>query len=199
MVDIKTNRYEISYNEIAKGGPGGYESVYLTSEADPVNEELYSLIGKMKGRLLPAEQKSLRQRNAVTLIQAIKENKNSGIASGFKPSGAYHFGHKLTSSTVAFFQQNGFQIFMPVADSECMLDKKLSQEQYMYWAADNLLDWGANGVNLDATHTYLQSEEHRVSNMAYLLARGLSFDLAIDTYGLEKLCGNPGKKDIVFC
>ena len=194
MADIKTNRYEISYRETAKGGPGGYESVYLTSEADPANEELYSLIGRMDGRLLPAEQKVLRQRNVATLVQAIQEGKNSGIASGFKPSGAYHFGHKLASSTVAFFQKNGFQIFMPVADLECMLDRKISKEQYMYWAADNLLDWGANGVDLDATHAYLQSEEHRVSNLAYLLARGLSFDLAVDTYGIEKLCGNPNKE-----
>jgi tryptophanyl-tRNA synthetase len=194
MADIKTNRYNISYTETAKGGPGGYESVYLTSEADPVDEELYSLIGKMEGKLLPAGQKVLRQRNAATLIQAINEDKNSGIASGFKPSGAYHFGHKLASSTVAFFQKNGFQIFMPVADLECMLDRKISKEQYMYWAADNLLDWGANGVDLDATHAYLQSEEHRVSNLAYLLARGLSFDLAVDTYGIEKLCGNPNKE-----
>src|SRR3989344_7699277 len=110
MADIKTNRYEISYRETAKGGLGGYESVYLTSEADPANEELYSLMRKMDGRLLPAEQGVLRQRNAATLIQAIQEGKNSGIASGFKPSGAYHFGHKLASSTVAFFQKNGFQV-----------------------------------------------------------------------------------------
>jgi tryptophanyl-tRNA synthetase len=195
MKCIKTNRYEISYKETSKGGPGGYESIYLTSEADPVNEELYSLIEKMNGNFLPAGQKVLRQRNAATLIRSIKDEKNSGIASGFKPSGAYHFGHKLASSAVAFFQKNGFQIFMPVADLECMLDKKISKDQYMYWAADNLLDWGANGVDLDATHVYLQSEEHRVSNLAYLLARGISFDLALDTYGIEKLCGNPDKAE----
>jgi tryptophanyl-tRNA synthetase len=194
MAYIKTNRYEISYNETGKGGPGGYESVYLTSEADPVNEELYSLINSMEGRLLPAEQRMLRQRNATTLIDAIKTESPSGIASGFKPSGAFHFGHKLTSSTVEFFQKNGFQIFMPVADLECMLDRKLSRDQYMYWAADNLLDWGANGIDLDAAHVYLQSEEHRVSNLAYLLARGLSFGLSLDTYGIEKLCGDPKKE-----
>ena len=195
MAEIKTSRYDISYKEKSKGGPGGYESVYLTGEADPVDEDLYALIEKMDGKLLPAEQRALRQRNANTLIQSIREGKNSGIASGFKPSGAYHFGHKLASSAVSFFQKNGIKIFMPVADLECMLDKKISKEQYLYWAADNLLDWGANGIDLDATHVYLQSEEHRVSNLAFLLARGLSFDLAVDTYGIEKLCGNPAKTE----
>jgi len=190
MTYINTGRYKIKYREIKRGGPGGYESVYLTNEADPASKELYSLIKKMNGRLLPAEQNVIRQRNAATLIQTIQEGKNTGIVSGFKPSGAYHFGHKLASSAVSFFQKNGFKIFMPVADLECMLDKKFSEEQYMYWAADNLLDWGANGIDLDATHVYLQSEEHRVSNLAYLLARGLSFGLALDTYGIEKLCGN---------
>ena len=57
----------------------------------------------------------------------------------------------------------------------------------MYWAADNLLDWEANGVNLDAAHVYFQSEEHRVCNLAYLLARGLSIDLPIDIYGFDKM------------
>ncbi len=75
MVDIKTNRYEISYKETGKGGLGGYESVYLTSEADQATEELYSLIGKMDGKLLPAEQKVLRQRNAAHLFKLYKKVK----------------------------------------------------------------------------------------------------------------------------
>lgn len=110
-----------------------------------------------------------------------------GIASGFKPSGAYHFGHKLISETVSFFQKNGAQVFVPVADIECAMDSKLTREQYQFWAADNLLDWGANGVDLDAAHVYLQSEEFRVNMLSYIVARSLEFGLAADIYGADKL------------
>ena len=79
------------------------------------------------------------------------------------------------------------QVFIPVADIECAMDPKLSKDQYEFWAADNLLDWGANGVNLDAAHVYLQSEEFRVNTLSYIVARGLSFKLATDIYGAQKL------------
>ncbi|MBU2640114.1 MAG: hypothetical protein KKG75_05430 [Nanoarchaeota archaeon] len=85
-------------------------------------------------------------------------------------------------------------MFVPVADVECRMDTGMSEDQYLYWAADNLLDWGANGVNLDAAHVYLQSEERRVNDLAYAVARGLDFELAADTYGFEKLCGDPDKE-----
>lgn len=187
MVSVNTQRYQIDVKEIGKGGPGGYESKYLTDEGHPASERLYSILDNFKGVSLASSNRMIRQRNEESLIKTLEGNLHTGIASGFKPSGAYHFGHKLTSSTVSFFQKNGIQIFIPIADLECMLDSKLSKEDYRYWTADNLLDWGANGVDLDAARVYLQSEEYRVSNLAYLLARGLTFDLPIDIYGFNKM------------
>ena len=186
-MELTTSRYKIMVEELAEGGPGGYESVYLTSEGSPASEGLYAVLDTFDGRLLPASGRVIRQRNGKALVNALKEGKGVGIASGFKPSGAYHFGHRLTSSAVAFFQKNGAQIFMPVADVECDMDTRISEEQYRFWAADNLLDWGANGVNLDATHAYLQSEETRVNTLAYFVARSLKFDFATDIYGIEKM------------
>jgi len=193
MEEIRTKRYNIQFEETARGGPGGYESVYLTSEGEELKPEFYNLLDNAPEQFLPSRNRALRHRNGETLFEAFKQGQSIGIASGFKPSGAYHFGHKLTSSAVAFFQKMGTQIFVPVADLETMFDKKVDQEKSRFWAADNLVDWGANDVDLDAAHVYLQSEEFRVSNLAYLLARGITFDLAVDTYGLEKLCGDPKK------
>ncbi len=185
--ELQTDRYAITFRQLSDGGPGGYESVYLTSEGNPTCNKMYEILSSLEGILLPAANKMLRHRNGETLLHALQNNEQIGIASGFKPSGAYHFGHKLTSSTVAFFQKNGAQVLIPVADIECSMDAKLSHEQYKFWAADNLLDWGANGVNLDAAHTYLQSEEHRVNMFAYFVARSMKFDHATDIYGMEKM------------
>lgn len=186
-MDVESGRYRIHIEEITKGGPGGYESTYLVSEGEPAAEELYTIMAGLEGTLLPAQNRIIRQRNNYLLTDALKERRPVGIASGFKPSGAFHFGHRLTSSAASFFQKNGVQIFMPVADIECAMDPKLSDDQYQYWAADNLLDWGASGVNLDAAHVYLQSEEFRVSTLAYVVARSLNFRLAVDIYGAKKL------------
>ncbi len=186
-MEIETGRYKITVEELQEGGPGGYESTYLVSEGDSASQNLYDLMFKLNGQLLPAQNRSIRQRNGSTLVDALAEDKRIAIASGFKPSGAFHFGHKLTSGAVSFFQKNGVQVFMPVADIECAMDPRLTTDQYEYWAADNLLDWGANGVNLDAAHVYLQSEEFRVSSLAYVVARSLNFGLAVDIYGAKKL------------
>jgi len=189
-VNIETERYSIDIKEKKKGGPAGYESTYLISEGDVAPESLYRVLENYQDRSLVVQNGAIRQRNGQVLIDSLEEDQQVGIASGFKPSGAYHFGHKLTSETVSFFQRNGAQVFVPVADIECSMDTKLTKEQYEFWAADNLLDWGANGVNLDAAHVYLQSEEFRVNALSYIIARGLSFSQAIDIYGAEKLNSN---------
>ena len=190
---IKTSRYKISVEEISEGGPGGYESVYLAKEGDRATDGLYGVLNGFNGRLLPAVNKTVRQRNGDALENALKTGKPMGIASGFKPSGAYHFGHRLTSSTLAFFQKNGVQVFVPVADVECQMAKE-KPEQYMLTAADNLLDWGANGVNLDAAHVYFQSEENRVFTISYKIAPKLNFGDVVDIYGAKKLLlGDPKK------
>src|SRR3990167_10860066 len=186
-MEFETTRYKFAVTELQAGGPGGYESVYLTSEGSPAVPSLYSLLNNYEGSLLPAHNNALRQRNGEVLVSSLEEGKSVGIASGFKPSGAYHFGHKLTSEAVGFLQRNGVQVFVPVADVESEMDSKLTREEYQFWAADNLLDWGANGVDLDAAHVYLQSEEFRVNMLSYVIARSLRFDLAVDIYGADKL------------
>src|SRR3989344_5004176 len=178
--EFKTSRYKIGVWEIANGGPSGYESTYLSKEGYPATEEMYETLSGLEGTILSIENRIIRQRNADTLVEALSNGKRVGIASGFKPSGAFHFGHQATAHAISFFQKNGVQVFIPVADIEAEMDTKLSEGEYRYWAADNLVDWGAAGINLDAAHVYLQSEEFRVNGLAYVVARSLNFDLAVD-------------------
>ena len=125
-------------------------------------------------------------RNSEELIKHLNDPTRYGIVSGRKPSGPCHFGHKLVIETINFFQKNGAQIFVPIADNEASLDPKIkSESQYKYFAADNLLDWGASGLNLDAAHVYFQSEETRVMNIAYAAARRLDLATIVDVYGRE--------------
>lgn len=168
-------------------GPTGNEALLYDNVADSVSEELYSMLSNYSSKppiVLNKQFDSLR--NAAELIKHLPYPETYGIASGRKPSGPCHFGHKLVIETLSFFQKNGAQIFVPIADNEAGLDSKIQNAaQYKYFAADNLLDWGASGLNLDAAHVYLQSEEIRVMNISYAVARNLDMQLTIDIYGRE--------------
>ncbi len=172
------------------GGPTGNEAVLYDNVADPVPQAVYSILRDSYAFVPPIvlNMQFDSMRNAEELIKHLHDPTSYGIASGRKPSGPCHFGHKLVIETISFFQKNGAQIFVPIADNEASLDPKIKNEsQYKYFAADNLLDWGACGLNLDAAHVYLQSEEMRVMNIAYAAARRLDLATTVDVYGRETM------------
>ena len=170
-------------------GPVGNEATLYTEIAEKVPPEVYSTL-KNYTDVTPIVKNGQFDscRNAAELYTYLAQPGSYGIVSGRKPSGPCHFGHKLVTETLAFFQRNGAEIFMPLADSEAGLDSKLRDEsQYRYFIADNLLDWGSSGLDLDAAHVYLQSEEMRVMNIGYAAARQLDLGLAVDVYGRDTI------------
>jgi tryptophanyl-tRNA synthetase len=188
MDEFKTERYTITVVENGKGGPNGYESRYVENLGEEPSASLLDMMSASQTySCISAKNGLIKMRNQDVLRTALEKDQKIGIASGFKPSGAFHFGHLLTSSTVSYFQKTGCKVCIPVADLECRFDTAKDFAQSNYWAADNLLDWGASGISLDDAHVYLQSEEHRVGILAYLVARGLDFSVAADTYSFEKL------------
>jgi tryptophanyl-tRNA synthetase len=187
---IVTDRYSVTIEERTRvARPIGFEPVLYDNVGEQVPAEMYEVLRSYKNvPLIVSNQQFDSGRNLDELMKYLRDPSSYGIASGRKPSGPCHFGHRLVIGTLAFFQQNGAQIFMPIADLEASLDPKIkNKKQYQFLAADNLLDWGACGLDLDAAHVYLQSEEMRVMNLGYMAARGLSFATNIDVYGRETL------------
>jgi len=185
---IVTDRYSIVFEERKKEDrPVGFEPTLYDNVGEPIPDELYTILSSYRNVPLIVTNKQFDSgRNIDSLLRCLPDPTSYGIASGRKPSGPCHFGHKLVVGTLAFFQQNGAQIFTPIADLEADLDPKIKdRKQHQYLAADNLLDWGACGLDLDAAHVYLQSEEMRVMNLGYMAARGLTFDKCADIYGRD--------------
>ncbi|MDD5417992.1 MAG: hypothetical protein PHW96_03880 [Candidatus Nanoarchaeia archaeon] len=172
-------------------GAVGNESKIHSNVGELLDEEHYKSLRLMDFKSsIVEEEKFDSGRNLKTFFDNFNNDKfnNIAIVSGRKPSGACHFGHRMVVDTLVFFQKNGSQIFMPIADLEASLDEKIKDESvYIPIAADNLLDWGACGLNLDVAHVYLQSEEKRVTNIAYSVARELTFEKAIDIYGRDTI------------
>jgi tryptophanyl-tRNA synthetase len=187
---IVTDRYSVIFEERKKKiRPVGFEPTLYDNVGESIPDDLYRILISYKNPPLIVTNRQFDSgRNVDTLLRFLPYPTSYGVVSGRKPSGPCHFGHKLVVSTCAFLQQNGAQIFMPIADLEASLDPKIkNKKQYEYLAADNLLDWGACGLDLDAAHVYLQSEEIRVMNLGYMAARGLTFDIDIDIYGRETM------------
>ena len=80
---FRTERYELSFKELKRGGPGGYESTYLVGEGYTTSEELYSALEKLSGNFLPVDNRLIRHRNGETFLDALLNEKQLGIASGF--------------------------------------------------------------------------------------------------------------------
>jgi len=186
---VETPRYNVTFEELKKGGAVGSEATLYENIAESIPNGLYDVFENYKDIPQFVKTKSFDSgRNLDALVDVLKTGQSFGIASGRKPSGACHFGHKLVVEALSFFQKNNGQIFMPIADLEAELDDKIKdKEHYKLLAADNILDWGACGLDLDAAHVYLQSEEMHVMQLAYTVSRGLEFDTALDIYGRDSL------------
>lgn len=171
-------------------GPVGKGSEVFDNVGEKITAETYNILDTKVDKELPIIRN--RQfdscRNTDILVKALQNPDETGIVSGRKPSGPCHFGHALLVNTLATLQKSGASIYLPIADLEVMLDKKVSNKTHgKMLAADNLLDWGALGLNLDKTHVYLQSEEIRVMNFAYMASRDVLFEDGIDIYGVETM------------
>ena len=191
-VVVTPNGNAILFERLANAvrtGPVGNEAVLYDNVGDPVPEQLYSTLGNYSGKpLIVTNHRFDSLRNYSGMAEYLAHPETFGIASGRKPSGPCHFGHRLVIDTTSFFQRNKVQVFVPIADSEASLDRKIKNKaQYEYFIADNLLDWGASGLDLDAADIYLQSEEMRVMNIGYAMACGLDLPVTVDVYGRDTL------------
>jgi tryptophanyl-tRNA synthetase len=187
---VTTDRYAITFDERKKVElPVGFESKLYDGVGEKVTEAHYDKLAGYLGQPLSVGGKAFDSgRNLGALLEHMGDPTSFGIVSGRKPAGPCHFGHMLVVDTLAFFQKNGASIFMPMADLEASLDSKITNPRhYMYFTADNILDWGAVGLDLDGAHVYLQSEEQRVMNLGYKAARGLTFQMNVDIYGRDTI------------
>ncbi len=193
---INTQKYRVSFIEKSGGsqGPVGNEAKIFKGIGEPVSDSIYKKISALADAndvRLTCSMKDKRldsARNSSVIEQALDEPEKAAIVSGRKPSGPCHIGHKLVAENVGLMQELDIKVFMPLADLEAHLDPKIGEKKfYLPISADNILDWGASGIVLDAAHVYYQSEENMMFQMAYFASRGLTFKLCTDIYGPDEM------------
>lgn len=99
------------------------------------------------------------------ILEAMKSKSSFAVMSGFMPSGAIHFGHKMTMDEIIWHQKMGAKAFVAIADMEAHLVRGLSWDKTREIGMDYLKSIIALGLERDAI-IYFQSKNEKVKSLA---------------------------------
>lgn len=118
------------------------------------------------------------------IVEAINEGKEFAVMSGFMPSGAIHFGHKMTMDEIVWHQKMGGKAFVAIADMEAHLVRGLSYEKTKQIGMDYVKSLIALGLENDA-FIYFQSKNDLVKDLAYELSSEVNINEMRAIYGFS--------------
>ncbi|MCS7143748.1 MAG: tryptophan--tRNA ligase [Archaeoglobaceae archaeon] len=116
------------------------------------------------------------------IVEAMKSGKEFAVMSGFMPSGAIHFGHKMTMDEIIWHQKIGAKAFVAIADMEAHLVRGLSYEKTEKIGMDYVKSIIALGLEKNAV-VYFQSKNSNVKNLAYELSAEVNLNEMRAIYG----------------
>ena len=146
---------------------------------------------KFDGTLYP-EPNRLMRRGAVfsgigqkVIADAIKRKKPFYVLSGIMPTGdRIHFGTKMVVENVAYFQRQGAETFILVADLEAAATREVSLEQARKRAMDfHIPAYVALGLDPKKTTFYFQSENVEVMRAAAVFSKKVTLNQFLALYG----------------
>ncbi|MEG3224173.1 MAG: tryptophan--tRNA ligase [Methanobacteriales archaeon Met13] len=122
------------------------------------------------------------------IVKALREKKPFAVVTGMMPSGKMHIGHKMIVDQLIWYQNKKAEIYIPIADMESYSargvefseSRKLALEEY-------ITNYIALGLNFKSknVHTYLQSENRDVNDLAYKLALKVNWNEMKAIYGFS--------------
>lgn len=104
----------------------------------------------------------LGHRDFGRIAKAIRNDSDFALLTGLMPSGKFHFGHKLVADQIVYYQQQGAEVYVCVADVEVHNTRQVSIEEARDIAIDQYLtNYIALGLKPENCHFYFQSEGPR--------------------------------------
>ena len=95
-----------------------------------------------------------------------------GVLTGLMPSGRMHLGHSMVIDQVKWFQEQGADITVTVADLEALATRDTSLRTGRKTAIEeDVLNYAALGLDPDNTNVYFQSSRPEVQRLAFTLGR----------------------------
>lgn len=128
------------------------------------------------------------QRDYGRIVKAMREKNEFAVVSGMMPSGKMHIGHKMIVDQLNWYQQNGADIYIPIADMEAYsargVDFKDSKELAIFEYITNYIALGLD-FEKDNIDVYIQSENQIVVDLAYILSKRVNFNEMRAIYGFS--------------
>lgn len=104
----------------------------------------------------------LGHRDFDRIAEAMKEDKDFALLTGLMPSGKFHFGHKMVADQIIYYQKQGAEVYVCVADVEVHNTRGIPLKEARETAIDQYLtNYIALGLEPDNCHFYFQSQGPR--------------------------------------
>ena len=120
------------------------------------------------------------------VLNAKKSGDPFGVLTGLMPSGRMHLGHSMVIDQVNWFQQQGGDVTIAVADLESTATRGISLAEGKKIAAEEYVaNYAALGLDPEKTTVYFQSERSIVQKLGFQLGKRTNLSELEAIYGFD--------------
>ena len=125
-------------------------------------------------------------RDLDVVLDAKNSGEKFGVLTGLMPSGKMHLGHSMVIEQVKWFQSQGGDVTIAVADLEAHATRGLSLEKCRKYAVEEYIsNYAGMGLNPEKTSIYFQSERSIVQKMGFTLGTKTNLSEMEAIYGFS--------------
>lgn len=126
------------------------------------------------------------QRDLDVVLDAARKKDPFGVLTGLMPSGRMHLGHSMVIEQVKWFQNQGADVTIAVADLEAHATRGMSLEQCRNNALkEYVLNYAALGLQSEQTSVYFQSRRPAVQRIGFTLGKRTTLSEMESIYGFQ--------------
>ena len=125
-------------------------------------------------------------RDLDVIVGCMERSDPFGVLTGLMPSGRMHLGHSMVIEQVRWFQEQGADITVTVADLEALATRGTSLGQGRETALKEYVhNYAALGLDPSSTNVYFQSGRPEVQRLAFTLGRRTTLSEFEAIYGFK--------------
>jgi len=116
---------------------------------------------------------------------SIKNKKDFALLTGLMPSGKFHLGHKLVADQIIYYQKQGAECFITVANLESYLTRDIPLDKAREIAINEyLINYIALGLKPKKVHFYFQTNYTKdYNNLSKFISKKTTFNELKTIYG----------------
>lgn len=125
-------------------------------------------------------------RDLDTVLERVNRREKFGVLTGLMPSGNMHLGHSMVINQVKWFQDQGGDVTVTVADLEALATRNVSLKEGRKIALSEYVNnYAAMGLDPDKTNVYFQSMRPVVQRLGFTLGQKTNISEFESIYGFS--------------